>query len=379
MRVGIDCRELFQDNQWAGMAQRLYQLVTRCPLLEPDLEYRLFFSFVKSRHLPKVSPLLRANSRLKIARFPVPVTDFLLRRLPVPIELFVGSVDIFHGPIYFLPAAVSCTRIMTIHDLMFYRHPEFLPRDFTQFFDSIVRQSIKRVDHVVAVSHYTKNDIVDLLGVSEDRIHVIENGVSEHFTPVRDEERLTRVLKKYGLDRPYILFVGTMETKKNLVGLLNAYEELKKNESIDEILVVAGSMKWAYREFSRLVKEKDLEKDVLCTGYIDQEELPALYSACRLFVFPTLFEGGGIPPLEAMACGAPVVTSSVTAVPEMVGDAAVLVNPRNFHDIARGIFEVLTNDDLRNYLVMKGFDRAKQMSWNRTARKVIELYRMLCA
>ena len=237
MRVGIDCRELFNEREWAGMAQRLYQLVTRCPDLAPDLEYRLFFSFVRSRHISSVSRFLTGNSKLRIARLPVPVTDFLLRRARFPIELFVGMVDIFHGPVYNIPPGISCKKVMTIHDLMFYHHPEFLPPDLIDFFDKITRESVRRADHVIAVSQFTRNDIVDLLGYPEDRISVIENGVSDRFRPVREKEEIDRVLRKYDIDRPYILFVGTVERKKNLSGLLSAYKELKEGERIDELLV----------------------------------------------------------------------------------------------------------------------------------------------
>ena len=377
MRVGIDCRELFIEREWAGMAQRLYQLVTRCPALASDLEYRLFFSFVRSRHISRVSPLLTGKSKLRIARLPAPVTRCLLDRGRIPIELFVGRIDIFHGPVFYIPPGISCKKVMTIHDLMFYRFPQFLPPDVIDLFDNITRKSIRRADHVIAVSQFTRNDVVDLLGYPEDRISVIENGVSDRFHPVREREEIDRVLRKYGIDRPYILFVGTAERKKNLAGLLSAYKELREGERIDELLVVAGGNKWAFEEFLADLKEKGLEKEVRCTGYVAQEELPCLYSGAELFVFPSLFEGGGIPPLEAMACGTPVVTSAVTAIPEMVGDAAVLVNPRDPHDIAEGIFRILSDGDFRADLVSRGLERAKILSWDRCAKKVVDLYREL--
>jgi glycosyltransferase involved in cell wall biosynthesis len=225
---------------------------------------------------------------------------------------------------------------------------------------------------VITDSQASKADIVRFLRVPPQKVHVVSEGVAQAFRPT-SAHKVERIRGRYRLPHEYILFVGSVEKRKNLVGLLHAYAKLTASGRHSP-LVVAGSANRRYPELSKVLQELDLEQDAIFAGYMPERDLPALYSGATLFVFPSLYEGFGLPPLEAMACGTPVVCSNAASLPEVVGDAALMTDPTDVEGLAAAMFRVLTQPDLAADLRQRGLARAAQFTWERTAHDTLAVY-----
>lgn len=230
---------------------------------------------------------------------------------------------------------------------------------------------------MIAASESTKKDAVRLCGLDEAKIKVIYHGVSPRFRPA-GPEAVSAVRQRYGLPDRFVLSLGTIEPRKNLTSLLEVWHALSSG-GVPPKLVIAGSKGWLYAPFFSKLRELGLEDQVLFTGYVPEEDLPAVYSAAELFVYPSLYEGFGFPVLEAMACGAPVITSNTSSLPEVAGQAALLVDPTSLEELSAAIGRVLENQELRNQLRARGLEQAARFSWERTARETLSVYESLRA
>ncbi|HUV05756.1 MAG TPA: glycosyltransferase family 1 protein, partial [Armatimonadota bacterium] len=236
------------------------------------------------------------------------------------------------------------------------------------------RRAVKKADAIIAISESTKRDIVELLGAPEHKIYTTLLGVDPPYRPVSDE-RKERVAREHGLGHSTILYLGTLEPRKNIPALLAAFSQARKSSPAkDCTLVLAGGKGWFFNQTFKLVEDLGLKESVRFTGYVPAEDLPALYSAATVFVYPSLHEGFGLPPLEAMACGTPVITSNASSLPEVVGDAGIMVDPYNVEELAGAILRVLCDPDLRQEMSAKGLERAKKFSWEETARQTLKVY-----
>jgi len=308
-------------------------------------------------------------------------------RLPIPVEWFTGPVDIFHSTDFVLPPVRQARTILTVHDLTFMRLPQCAKAGLRAYLNKVVPRSIERADLVLADSQSTKNDLIDLLGVSPDKIEVVYAGVERRFRPMEGEIALQRVKKRYELDFPFILSLGTLEPRKNFTGLIEAYALMRSSRAGFHTcqgkgdrglkLVIAGVKGWLYDEIFARVEELGLENEVIFPGFITDEDLPALYNLAELFVFPSLYEGFGLPPLEAMACGTPVVTSDRPSLPEIVGDAGLLVEATDNQELAKAMERVLTDEYLRREMREKGLKQAEKFTWEAAAGKLLDVYSTL--
>jgi glycosyltransferase involved in cell wall biosynthesis len=301
--------------------------------------------------------------------------------LPIPVEWFTGPVDIFHSTDFVLPPVRQAKTILTVHDLTFMRLPQCAEAGLRAYLNKVVPRSIERADLVLADSQSTKNDLVELLGVFPGKIEVVYAGVERRFRPMEGEMALQRVRKRYGLDFPFILSLGTLEPRKNFTGLIEAYALLRgKGQGIGRRglkLVIAGGKGWLYDEIFGKVEELSLENKIVFPGFIADEDLPALYNLAELFVFPSLYEGFGLPPLEAMACGTPVVTSDRPSLPEVVGEAGLMVEATDSQELAEVMERVLTDENLRQEMREKGLKQAERFTWEAAAGKLLDMYRRL--
>ena len=295
-------------------------------------------------------------------------------RLPIPVESFTGPVDIFHSTDFVLPPVRQARTILTVHDLTFVRLPECAEAGLRAYLNKVVSPSIERADLLLADSQSTKNDLIELLGVSPDKIEVVYAGVERRFRPMKGEMALRRAKKRYRLDSPFILSLGTLEPRKNFTGLIEAYALMRGNGLK---LVIAGGKGWLYDEIFARVEELGLEDKISFPGFIADEDLPALYNLAEIFVFPSLYEGFGLPPLEAMACGTPVVTSDRPSLPEVVGEAGLMVEATDSQELARAMERVLTDENLRREMREKGLKQAEKFTWEAAAEKLLDVYRML--
>jgi glycosyltransferase involved in cell wall biosynthesis len=299
-------------------------------------------------------------------------------RVPLPIDLLTGSVDVFHSPDYVLPPLRRGKKLVTIHDLSFLRYPEGAEPSLRRYLSTAVPRSVDKADLILADSESTRRDVVELLGVPLSKVEVLYPGVDEAFRPVEDSRALAEMRELYRLSRPFLLTVGTLEPRKNIVALLEAYAELRRGKDFDHQLVIAGGLGWRYEGIFSRVAELSLEESVSFLNYVPDEHLPALYSLADALVFPSLYEGFGLPPLEAMACGTPVVTSNGSSLPEVIGDAGLMVAAEDSGALADAIRRLLEDSDLRQELVGKGMSRAARFSWQDSGERLIGIYRRLC-
>ena len=297
--------------------------------------------------------------------------------LPLPVDLITGPVDLFHSPDYLLPPLSRGKKVVTIHDLSFLRFPEGAEPRLRRYLSAAVPRSVGEADLVLGDSENTRQDIVEFLGVNPDKVEVVYPGVDPAFRPIKDLQPLAAARGLYHLDSPFILSVGTLEPRKNLTTLLDAYAALRSGGDVDHKLVIAGGKGWLYDGIFSRAAESSLEDDVVFLGYVPEEHLPALYCLSDLLVFPSLYEGFGLPPLEAMACGTPVITSDSSSLPEVVGQAALMVQAEDGEALAEAIKTLLADSGLRKDLVRKGLSRAAEFTWRASGEKLLAVYERL--
>lgn len=299
----------------------------------------------------------------------------LWEHLYLPAIVNRGGFDVFHSPDHILPLLpVKCKKVITVHDLAFLKYPEmfsFKKWAYKKFMNGL---SLKRADIVIADSESTKKDLIEICGFDKERIKVVHLGVDESFVSVHDEKKNISIKAKYGLSMPFLLFVGTIEPRKNISGLLDAYSIACEKHGIKEDLVIVGKKGWLYEPIFKKINGSKYRQKIKVLENVISEDLPAIYSSAELFVYPSLYEGFGLPPLEAMACGTPVITSNVSSLPEVVGDAAIMIDPNNSDELADQISKVLNDKDLQKRLREKGFERAKLFSWDKSALETIKVY-----
>ena len=377
MRIGLDGKMLTLRARGTG---RYAINLTRAMLAEaaarrPDLDFVIFTGPQTSREVMKE---LRAGCEECFLGAKSSVIRWLTL---VPAALRRLRIDVFHGMDHIGIPLVGRTGkyVVTVHDVI----PLILPETFTPRHRTIVRIALARVrrkaDCVIVPSQAVKRDVVRHVGFPEDRVVVTPEGCDSRFQPVLLEGALRDVVAKYRLPARYLLAVGTLEPRKNLAALLEAFARLRRDRAVDPDLrlVLAGARGWLDEPIFRTVQALGLERAVHFPGFIEDEDLPAIYSGAALFVFPSLYEGFGLPPLEAMACGVPVVASNVSAMPEVAGDAAMLVDPRDVDGLASAIAQVLRDGALRARLRVAGIARARQFSWETTARRTLDAYAAL--
>ncbi len=296
----------------------------------------------------------------------------------IPATLFTGPADIYHGPDFVLPPLAKKTRkIVTIHDLAFLTHPEYSTPALADYLRQAVPRAIATADVVATISHEVSRTLIEHLHTPREKLVVVPNGVSAAFRRISDPIILDATRYKFNLKQPFVLAVGTLEPRKNHASLIKAFHQVHKKKNGPVQLVIAGGTGWRYEETRQLVAELKLEKKVRFLGRVSELELITLYSLAAVFAFPSFFAGFGIPVLEAMACGAPVITANTSSLPEVAGDAALLVDPHNSDQLAAAITRLLTDEQLREELRQKGYQRAQHYNWEVSARKMLTIYQKL--
>ncbi|HEX7976006.1 MAG TPA: glycosyltransferase family 1 protein [Anaerolineales bacterium] len=283
------------------------------------------------------------------------------------------GVDVFHAADHLLPRFSRVRSVFTLNDLTYRLVPQAHQGWNRRFLSLMMGRFLQAADVVIAISESTRQDAARLYNIDPARIEVVYDGVSPRFHPAAQEDR-EAVRQKYGLPGHFILYVGMIEPRKNLVTLLRAYRKLR-DEKLEQRLVIAGKRGWLAEGFFRALAGLDLENDVLLPGFIAEQDLPALYSAADVFAYPSLYEGFGLPVLEAMACGAPVVCSNSSSLPELAGEAALMVDPADAAGLAQALAQAATDRALRLRMKARGLEQARPFTWERTARLTVEAYR----
>ena len=308
-------------------------------------------------------------------RSTLPHTPLIRIPLTLSAELRRNPVDVLHVQ-FTSPPFSPCPVVVSIHDLSFEHLPQTFKWRSRKQLRITVRRSAREAARVIALSEFVRRDIIDSYSVPADHVSVIPLAAPDHFGPVKDEDELQRVRQTYGIKDDYILSVGSIQPRKNLSRLVAAYSRLRKAKPEVKLpkLVLVGKCAWLYDETLRTIKELEVSDSVILTGYVPEADLPALYSGATCFVYPSYFEGFGLPPLEAMQCGAPVIVGNKTSLPEVVGEAALLVDPFDIDALAAAIGSVVNDSQLRTELANKGLQRAKLFNWRTTARQTLAVY-----
>jgi len=366
MRVGIDARLVFYSQ--AGIGQYILHLVDGLAKVDQKNEYVL----LQSRK-DDTSILEQPNFRRVSLWTP---SHHRLERYALNVELMRLGLDVLHSPDFIPPHRPSCKSVITIHDLAFLLYPHFLTKESARYYGHI-DQAVRWTDHIIAVSENTKRDTVQHLGVPEDKITVVYEAPSPIFRPMDRQKAEEWVRDHHGVDGRFVLFVSTIEPRKNVPTLVQAIGQLRECYKEDVHLVLAGGKGWLFEDAFATIEELNLDAQVHFLGRVSSEELLYLYNAAELLAHPAFYEGFGLPPLEAMACGLPVIVSNVASLPEVVGDAGLLIDPHDVDELAVAMWRILTDSELRQEMRDKGLKQAQRFSWERAARETAAIYRLV--
>jgi len=364
MRFGIDARLTY--HQRAGIGRYTLFLLDELAKADQENRYTIF------QHRKDREPLVDApNFQRKTLYTPVH------SRLEQPLltaELLFHNLDLIHCTDFIPPLYSNLPSIITVHDLAFLRWPHFLTKDHATYYSQIDR-GVRHARHVIVPSHSTKNDVIGQLGVPESKISVIYEAAASLYRPLPLAETQAAVSRRFSIPTNYILFVSTIEPRKNIGGLLQAFHHLRtKYNLLDTALVLAGKQGWLYEKVYETVDELGLQDSTFFVGRVSDEDLHQLYVGARCHVHPAFYEGFGLPPLEAMACGTPTVVSNTSSLPEVVGDAALMFDPTNWEEMAVAIRRLLVDDDLHAEMREKGLQRSAVFTWSRAAAETLQVY-----
>lgn len=361
MRIGLETSALFVDR--GGTATYVRQLMNRLSV-HPELTIEPF-AFRTPQAARKT-----VLSRLGTLR-----RDLLWSQVALPAQAHQRGVDVLHLTGGAIPLASRCPRVVTVHDdVSVLHHREFYTPWMVQYTRTVRLRAIKRAQGIITQSEFSRQAMVKALGLADDRIDVIPLGVDERFFLPLAPEELDEVRQRLALHRPYLLHVGVLSPRKNLVRLMRAFQALRRRHAIPHQLVLAGSRGWADAEILEARAQLDpAGSDIVLPGPV-VDDLPALYRMADLVVYPSLYETFGLPPLEGMASGVPVVASNIAAIPEVTGDAALLVDPTDEEALAEAIWHVLSSPAQRDEMTRRGKERAAAFTWQRTAAETIRVY-----
>jgi glycosyltransferase involved in cell wall biosynthesis len=293
----------------------------------------------------------------------------------IPMSLAREGVRLVHEPHYVLPALTRCRSVVTIHDCIHLMFPEYLPNKLAHVYaKGSMWTATRKADRILTVSEASKKDILRFFNVSPDKVEVIYNAIDERFLAPANPERMDLVRQRYQLDHPFVLYVGNIKPHKNIERLIDAFGRARLEGPENLKLIIIGDEISKYPALRQSVHRHKLDKHVRFLGFQPMETLAAFYRLARAFVFPSLYEGFGLPPLEAMACGTPVVTSNVSSLPEIAGGAALLVDPYDEDAIASAMLRAVTDESVRAEMIDKGVQRARTFSWKQSVKKIHEIY-----
>ncbi len=364
MRIGIRVSPL--ASPFTGIPVYVLNLVKEISKIDQENTYFLY----TNREIP-FRLQLPDNFHVVLVDKPYPKLQ-MWYQLGLPLRIRKDRLDLYHDTLFLLPFFMGrVPGVVTIHDLSGLLMPDFHQRKVS-LTSKLIPLAVKKARRIIAVSRFTKEEVERLFPAARGKVRVVYNGVSPIFKP-SPSLQVERVKEKYGIKGNYIMYLGTIEPRKNLKGLLKAFSMLRNK--IPHLLVIVGMKGWKYEGLFELLRELDIENRVFFTGFVPTEDLPPLYSGADVFVYPSFYEGFGIPVLEAMACGTPVVASSTSSLPEVVGEAGILADPRSPSDIAMKIMRIIEEPELAERLSSLGLKRAGEFTWERTARETLKVYR----
>ena len=375
MHIAINAHLVAHSHSFrrAGVSHYIEQLLQQLARLDRSNRYSIY----TTRGLTGEALGLPPHIAVHPSFFPTinPRVRIPWEQFFAPLLMHAIGADLFHGMLNVAPFASPVPTLITVHDLAFIRFPQTFRSYNRTYLDFATRISARKAAHIFAVSEHTKREVAGLIGVPEERITVTYDAPREHFRPP-ETATLEAFRRIKNLPEQFILYVGTLEPRKNIITLLEAYDHiLKEGRTIP--LVIGGGKGWMYEPVFRRLEELGLQDRVRFAGYLDEEDLPLWYAAASVFVFPSIYEGFGMPPLEAMACGTPVVTSNSSSLPEVVGEAGVMVSPHDAEGFAKAIMRLLDDADLAADLRERGIAQAQRFTWKQAAERTLAVYKQV--
>jgi len=369
MKIGIDVRCLM-ESQYSGISEYTYNLLTVLFTLDSRNRYVLFYNSAQATAVPTFA---FPNVTVREFKYPNKLFNLSLRFLKITaVDRLLGGVDVMLVPNFlFLNLSARCRKVLIVHDLSFELYPEFFTLKKKLWHRLIgARRLCQQADAIVAISQNTKHDLISRYGTDQKKIRVVPPGISDQFFAPISEGALAAVKKKYQLPRRYILALGNLEPRKNITTLIAAFERMTNR---DCRLVIAGGRGWKYAALYQQWQRSAAKDRITFLGYVDATDKPALYRLATMFVYPSIYEGFGLPPIEAMAAGTPVVTSFASSLPEAVGDAALMVDPYNVEDLTRVMDQLAADGALAQTLIQRGQARSQQFRWERAAAEILKI------
>jgi len=389
MKIGIDCRTILNPGkgEGAGVGHYTYQLVRHLLKIDKKNSYYLFFD--RSVQKERLAKFKQKNVFIRF--FPFQQYKKLMpnhyRHYLTNATFGREKLDILHFP-HLLP---SCyyrgPSVVTVHDITPYKLPDFSSEKDSQFLKKIIPDFLKKTNKIITVSKSTADDIKNIFILDKRKIEVIYNGVDQRFFKTRTKKDVLKIKKKLGIKKKYLLFLGTLEPRKNIIRIIESYERLRqgigyhyssnsnKKDFSKYQLVLAGAKGIEFKNIEKRISISKYKKDIILPGYIKADDLGSLFKGAETFIFPSIYEGFGLPILEAMAKKTPVITSNVSSMQEISQKAALLVDPNNVAEITRAIFQILIDDNLRKKLLKRGINVAKKYSWEKCAKKTLDIYK----
>lgn len=364
MRIGIDTTAM--PRQRVGAGNYIFNLTRAVLAHDTQNDYVVF---AKASDLPDLA-IHSLRAMPIVSASDISLKRILWEQIRLPMLVRKLRLDVLHSPHYTMPWFAGCRSVVTFHDMIFFLYPELHTTYKTIFFRTMILVSLRRAQMIIADSESTRRDVLRLLHADPMKIVTVPLGVSSLYRPL---DHSGAIRQTYHLPDKFILFVGVLEPRKNLTTLIRAFRLLRDRGCL-HALVIVGRKGWMYADLFREVERLNLRDQVIFTGYVPEADLPGLFNAAEFFVYPSVYEGFGLPVLEAMACGTPVITSNVSSMPEIVDDAGVLIDPNNVEELAEQMFVLAANADKRIELRTKGLARARLFSWERTARETIAVY-----
>lgn len=369
MKIGIDARCLC-ESRYSGISEYTHNLVKHLLKLDNQNEYLLFYNAAKKTRTPDITG---SNVTHKPFHYPNKFFNLALRFTKfTSLDQLLGGVDVFLTPTFlFTNISNKTKKVLVIHDLSFELYPEFFTLKSRLWHTLINPQQVaQQSDHIIAISENTKRDVVRIYGVDPEKVSVVYNGVGDEYFEEITEAQKEKVRAKYKLPKKYIFSLGNLEPRKNVASVIKAFEKIKDQEVE---LLIGGGQAWKYQKMYKEWENSPIKNRIRFLGYVDAEDKPALFNQALAFVYPSIYEGFGLPPLEAMACGTPVISSFTSSLVESVGNAGLLVDPNNIAEIRAALDAVIADEGLRQKLSEQGIAHARKFRWDEAAQKIHSL------
>lgn len=369
MKIGVDIRCL-TDPHHSGISEYTYNLLDYLFKIDQKNQYFLFYNAAKKIKAPKFN---FPNVIYKGFKYPNKIFNLGLSLFKIAqLDKMLGGVDVFLSPSFlFTNLSKDCKKIMIIHDLSFELYPEFFTFKKRLWHKLIKpKQLCQQADKIIAISNNTKNDVIKIYDVNPEKIEVVYDGISEIFFQPISEEQKNKVKNKFNLPDNYVFYLGNLEPRKNVESLILAFDKVKDKSTH---LVIAGGQAWKYKNIYKLWQNSQARGRIKLLGYVDTADKPSLYALAKIFVYPSIYEGFGLPPLEAMACGTPAITSFNSSLAEVVSDAGLLIDPNNTNELAETINQLLLDEKLQNIFKEKGLRQSQKFRWNDAAQKILDI------